>query len=118
MYINFSLEINYFNLIINEFEPLMEKIAINYASMQICPFSRNKSALNINDIINFNISSNAIKVVNLFLLRYYQKETERKAKSKLGKSLLIRKEKGKKKTTVKSDTKSIDKTIRKSFFNS
>ena len=108
MYINFSLEINYFNLIINEFEPLMEKIAINYASMQICPFSRNKSALNINDIINFNISSNAIKVVNLFLLRYYQKETEKKAKSKLGKVFLIRK-KTDRKTTVKNDTNPIDK---------
>jgi len=36
--------------------------------------------MNINDIINFNISSNAIKVVNLFLLRYYQKEQEKDQK--------------------------------------
>ena len=109
MEIKLNLEINYFNLIINEFEPLMEKIAIKYSSMQICPFSRTKNALNIDDIINFNISSNAIKVVNLFLLRYYQKETERKAKSKLRKNSLFRDNRIRK-TTVKNDPNIIDKT--------
>ena len=108
MEIKFNLEINYFNLIINEFEPLMEKIAINYATMQICPFSRKKTILNIDDIINFNISSNAIKVVNLFLLRYYQKETEKKSKSKLAKVSLFRNDRIRK-TTVKNDTTSKDK---------
>ena len=78
--INFFLEINYFNLILNEFEPLLEKIKIGNQSMQTCPFSRTKNIMNINDIINFNISSNAIKVVNLFLLRYYQKEQEKDQK--------------------------------------
>ena len=82
MNINFGLEINYFNLILNEFEPLMEKIKFDYLSMQTCSFSKKKNSININNIINFNISSNAIKVVNLFLLRYYQNESEKKFKKK------------------------------------
>ena len=83
MDIKFGLEINYFNLILNEFEPLIEKIKINYISMQTCPFSRLKKSLVINDIINFNISSNAIKVLNLFFLRYYQKDTKIKPLKKI-----------------------------------
>ena len=107
MNIYFGLEINYFNLVLNEFEPLMEKIKVNYLSMQTCTFSRKKNNLYINDMINFNISSNAIKVVNLFLLRYYQKETEKKEKAKLVK--INSNTSKRKKTTIKRDNIKIDK---------
>ena len=80
---NFGIEINYFNMSLNEFEPLMERIQINNTMMQICSFSRRKNNVEINDMINFNISSNAIKVVNLFLLRYYKKESEKSEKNRL-----------------------------------
>ena len=105
MLINFGFEINYFNLILNEFEPLMEKINMNYLAMQTCSFSKYKQFLNINDIINFNISSNAIKVVNLFLLRYYQKE-EKKENNKVRKisSLTSRRLS----STIKIDPKNIE----------
>ena len=61
MHINFGLEINYFNLIINEYEPLLEKIKFDYLLFQTCSFSRKKNYLNIKDMINFNISSNIDK---------------------------------------------------------
>jgi hypothetical protein len=83
MNVNFKAEINYFNMSLNKFEPLMEKIKFEYLMMQICSFSRRKNNIDIGDMINFNISSNAIKVVNLFLLRYYKKENEKKEKIKL-----------------------------------
>jgi len=106
MNINFRLEINYFNLILNEFEPLMEKIKFDYLSMQTCSFSRKKNYININDIINFNISSNAIKVVNLFLLRYYQNESDKKFKKKLVKVSSIKKKN--KEATIKFNSKNIE----------
>ena len=77
---NFFLEINYFNLTKNKFEPLLEKIKIDNLSMQTTSYSRKKNKISINEMINFNISSDAIKVVNLFLLRYYQKEKEKEKK--------------------------------------
>ena len=83
MSVNFGFEINYFNMSLNEFEPLMEKMKLEYYMMQICSFSRKKHNANINEMINFNISSNAIKVVNLFLLRYYKKENDILIKNKL-----------------------------------
>ena len=103
MYVNFGLEINYFNLIINEFEPLLEKIKFDYLYMQTCSFSRKKNFLNIKDMMNFNISSNAIKVINLFLLRYYQKESEKKLKNKLIKYSSINSKK--KESTIKLNIK-------------
>ena len=98
MHINFGLEINYFNLIINEYEPLLEKIKFDYLLFQTCSFSRKKNYLNIKDMINFNISSNAIKVINLFLLRYYQKE--KKSKKNIIKSVIRN---SKKESTIKLD---------------
>ena len=105
---NLGMEINYFNMGLNEFEPLMEKIKFEHYMMQICSFSRKKNYININDIINFNISSNAIKVVNLFLLRYYKKENEKSEKNRLirisdiGKSRI-------KKSTIRLNSAELDK---------
>ena len=106
--INCGAEINYFNMNLNEFEPLMEKIQVEYYMMQSCPFSKKKHFLNINDMINFNISSNAIKVVNLFLLRYYDKENEKKEKNKLIRSEKIKKTKIRE-STIKLSNSKIDK---------
>ena len=38
MSVNFGFEINYFNMSLNEFEPLMEKMKLEYYMMQICSF--------------------------------------------------------------------------------
>ena len=108
MNVNFKAEINYFNMSLNKFEPLMEKIKFEYLMMQICSFSRRKNNIDIGDMINFNISSNAIKVVNLFLLRYYKKENEKKEKIKLIKMSDIKKSKIKK-STIRLNSAELDK---------
>ena len=108
MKVDFIAEINYFNMSLNKFEPLMEKIKFAYLMMQTCSFSRKKNNIDIDDMINFNISSNAIKVVNLFLLRYYKKEKDTKEKIKLIKMSDIKKSKMKK-STIRLNTAELDK---------
>ena len=108
MKVDFIAEINYFNMSLNKFEPLMEKIKFAYLMMQTCSFSRKKNNIDISDMINFNISSNAIKVVNLFLLRYYKKENEIKEKIKLIKISDIQKSKVKK-STIRLNSSELDK---------
>ena len=108
MNITFGADINYFNMNLNRFEPLMEKIKLKYLMMQTCSFSRKKNNLEINDMINFNISSNAIKVVNLFLLRYYKKENETTEKNKLIRMTNIKKTKVKI-STIRLNSQDLDK---------
>ena len=106
---NFGADIDYFNMVLNEFEPLMEKISLKYNMMQITSFSRKKNNILINDMINFNISSNAIKVVNLFLLRYYKKEKEKSEKNKLVRMSEIKKTRFKY-STIRINSSELDKT--------
>ena len=106
---NFGADIDYFNMGLNEFEPLMEKICLKYSMMQITSFSRKKNNIEINNMINFNISSNAIKVVNLFLLRYYKKEKEKSEKNKLVRMSEIKKTRFKY-STIRINSSELDKT--------
>ena len=72
----FTFEANYHNTNISEFEPLIERFNGKVLMYQVASFMRNKCFVDINDMINFNISSNAVKSLNLFLLIYTEKNEE------------------------------------------
>ena len=66
----FTFEANYHNTILSEFEPLIERINVKVLMYQVASFIRSKLFVDIEEIININISSNAVKALNLFLLKY------------------------------------------------
>ena len=72
----FTFEANYHNTNISEFEPLIERFNCKVLMYQVASFMRNKCFVDVNDMINFNISSNAVKSLNLFLLIYNEKNEE------------------------------------------
>ena len=92
MYLNVfcNFEANYHNTVLSEYEPLIEKIKIKVLMYQVASFMRNKCFVNIDEMINFNISSNAVRALNLFMFKYSE-ENEEKDKSKKD----IKKEKSK-----------------------
>ena len=92
----FTFEANYHNTNISEFEPLIERFNSKVLMYQVASFMRNKCFVNINDMINFNISSNAVKSLNLFMLMYSEnndemekfKQSLKKQKSKSSENIL------------------------------
>ena len=70
----FSLEIFYYNMILADFEPLIEPFDMKIYMYQIAKMTRLKMDVICNDMINMNISANSMKVLNMFLLKYYQDE--------------------------------------------
>ena len=103
MYLNVfcNFEANYHNTVLSEYEPLIEKIKIKVLMYQVASFMRNKCFVNIEEMINFNISSNAVRALNLFMFKYSE-ENEEKDKSIKG----LKKEKSK-------STKSLDFKMRR-----
>ena len=78
MYLNVfcNFEANYHNTVLSEFEPLLEKVKIKVLMYQVASFMRNKCFVNIDEMLNFNISSNAVKALNLFLLKYSEESED------------------------------------------
>ena len=74
--VNLTFEANYHNTNLSEFEPLIERINCKVLMYQVASFMRSKLFVDVNDMINFNISSNAVKSLNLFLLIYNEKNEE------------------------------------------
>ena len=74
--IYFTFEANYHNTNISEFEPLIERLNCKVLMYQVASFMRNKCFVDVKNMINFNISSNAVKALNLFLLIYYEQNEE------------------------------------------
>ena len=72
----FTFEANYHNTNLSEFEPLIERINCKILMYQVASFMRNKCSVDVNDMINFNISSNAVKSLNLFMLIYTEQSEE------------------------------------------
>ena len=70
----FSMDANYFNLTINEFEPLLERFNMGVTMLQVAPFCRLKGYVTTNDIINFNLSTDGVLALNKFLLTFLQDE--------------------------------------------
>ena len=70
----FSMDANYFNITINDFEPLLERFNMGVTMLQVGPLTRLKGYVTTNDIINFNISTDSIIALNKFLLTFMQDE--------------------------------------------
>ena len=66
----FTLELYYYNLEYSDFEPFIEPINMQYLSFQTNPLFRAKTYLNIENIININVSPNSMKILNIFLSKY------------------------------------------------
>ena len=73
-YVFFSVNANYYNLLTNNFEPIIELFETSVEMMQVAPIFKAKTYVIINDIINFNLSADSIIALNSFMLRYSQKE--------------------------------------------
>jgi hypothetical protein len=71
MDISCIFKFNYYNLEYTSFEPMIEPLPMQYLSYQVDPIFRHKTLIKSDEIINFNISPACIKVLNLFLSRYY-----------------------------------------------
>ena len=72
LYVFCTVYSNYYNLKINHYEPLIEPFDLETKMIQVCSFMKYKYYITIKDIINFNVTDDSIKIINLFLLRYYQ----------------------------------------------
>ena len=72
-----TLELHYYNLEYSDFEPIIEPINLEYLSYQVDEIFRNKTFLTINNIININVSTNSMKVLNIFLSKYMKDENKR-----------------------------------------
>ena len=70
----FSMDANYFNLTINDFEPLLERFNMGVTMLQVAPFCKSKGYITTNDIINFNLSTDGVIALNKFLLTFMQDE--------------------------------------------
>ena len=73
-YVFCSTNANYYNLVTNKFEPIIERFETSVEMMQVAPFFKAKTYVIINDIINFNLSADSIIAFNSFMLRYSQNE--------------------------------------------
>ena len=70
----FSMDANYFNINMNDFEPLLERFNMGVVMMQVAPFCKMKGYVTTNDIINLNISTDSVIALNKFLLTFMQDE--------------------------------------------
>ena len=73
-YVFCSMNANYYNIVTNKFEPIIEGFETSVEMIQVAPFFKAKTYVNINDIVNFNLSADSIIAFNSFMLRYSQNE--------------------------------------------
>ena len=71
-----TFEANYHNTILSEYEPLIERTKVKVLMYQVASFLRSKCLVDIDEMINCNISSNAVKALNLFMLKYSEDSEE------------------------------------------
>ena len=70
----FSIDVNYHNIIINDFEPLLERFNMGVTILQVAPFCKMKGFVTTNDVINFNLSTDSVIALNKFLVSFMQDE--------------------------------------------
>ena len=94
MDISFIFEFNYYNLEYSSFEPIIEPLPFQYLTYQVDKIFRQKTLIKSDNILNFNISSNCIKALNLFLCEYYSEKdnTDRSSLIKLKQKFSTEKE--------------------------
>ena len=69
-----STQMNYYNILTNKFEPIIERFETNLEMMQVAPMFRAKTNVIINDIINYNLSIDSIIALNSFITKFTQSE--------------------------------------------
>ena len=78
-----TLELHYYNLEYSDFEPIIEPINIEYLSYQVYEIFRNKTLITIKNIININVSTNSMKVLNIFISKYMKDENKKAKKNEI-----------------------------------
>ena len=84
----FSLDANYYNIMINDFEPLLERFNMGVTILQTAPFCKMKGYITTNDVINFNLSTDSVIALNQFLLTFMQDEKMWEVSKRKGPDLL------------------------------
>ena len=74
--ISFSFEIYYYNITLNDFEPFIEPFSTKIEMRQVAQNTRNRIDVTSNQMINVNISSNSVIVLNLFLIKFNEDEAK------------------------------------------
>ena len=70
----FSVDANYHNIMINDFEPLLERFNMGVTILKVAPFTKMKGYVTTNDVINFNLSTDSVIALNKFLITFMQDE--------------------------------------------
>ena len=78
-----TLELHYYNLELSDFEPIIEPINIEYLSYQVDEIFRSKTFITIKNIININVSTNSMKVLNIFISKYMKDEKKKEKKNEI-----------------------------------
>ena len=73
---NFNLEINFYNDKKNDWEPIVEKFSGEFLINQFAIFSRYRSDLISNDMLNINFSMDSVRVFNNVMKKFYQDEED------------------------------------------
>ena len=73
-YIFGSIQANYYNIMTNNFEPLIERFEASVEMMQVAPIFRAKTNIIINDIINYNLSVDSLISLKSFYLKFNEEE--------------------------------------------
>ena len=64
-------ELYYYNLEYSDFEPIIEPLNMKYLFFQTNPIFRSKTEINIENMINIDITTNFMKVLNIFMLKFF-----------------------------------------------
>ena len=78
-----TLELYYYNLEYSDFEPIIEPLNLDYLSYQVDEIFRNKTFITIDNIININVSTNCMKVLNIFMHNYMKNENQIEKKNEI-----------------------------------
>ena len=73
-FVFFQIQANYYNILTNNFEPVLEPFEMSVEMMQVTPFFKSRTYVIVKDIVNFNLSADSIIALNSFMLRYSQNE--------------------------------------------
>ena len=73
-FVFFQIQANYYNILTNDFEPVLEPFEMSLEMMQVTPLFKARTYVIVNEIVNFNLSADSIIALNSFMLRYSQNE--------------------------------------------
>ena len=80
---NIKFEITYFNLFLNQWESFIEPINLKIFYIQVLEKMRPRIEIKSSNMLNFNISSNIIKILKIMKEKYEQKLIKKKEEDKI-----------------------------------